>query len=141
MRAGGCPYNGLATGSCPYKMPSHVRPPLQAAPTMGWPCATMPSALPSLQIAKSIHRVSAVGNLPGVRWELVEGIGSLLGWRKGVCQKKIETHWKIVGGSRKAYRDLLGDSSNGSGSSLGARREITGSRLDDLPQECLRLPD
>ncbi|RZS07351.1 hypothetical protein BHM03_00038174 [Ensete ventricosum] len=47
-----------------------------------------------------------VGNLPGVRRELTEGIGSLLGWRKGVCRKKTETRQKIVGGSRKAYRDF-----------------------------------
>ncbi|RWW05021.1 hypothetical protein GW17_00031723 [Ensete ventricosum] len=30
---------------------------------------------------------------------------SLLGWRKGVCQKKTETRRKIIGGSRKAYRE------------------------------------
>ncbi|RWW21535.1 hypothetical protein BHE74_00036051 [Ensete ventricosum] len=52
-----------------------------------------------------MHRVDAVGNPLGVRRELAEGIGSLLGWRKGVRQKKIETHWKIIGGSRKVYRD------------------------------------
>ncbi|RWW01762.1 hypothetical protein GW17_00035181 [Ensete ventricosum] len=95
-----------------------------------------------------MHRVDAVGNLLGVRRELTEGIESLLGWRKGVRKKKTETHRKIIGGSRKAYRDLpgwregvhqkktkthrkivegsrkvyrdsLGDSSKGSGSSLG----------------------
>ncbi|RZR95396.1 hypothetical protein BHM03_00024243 [Ensete ventricosum] len=47
-----------------------------------------------------------VGNLPGVRRELVEGIGSLPGWRKGVRQKKTEACWKIVGGSRKVCRGL-----------------------------------
>ncbi|RZS16390.1 hypothetical protein BHM03_00048371 [Ensete ventricosum] len=52
-----------------------------------------------------MHQVDAVGNSPGVRRELAEGIRSLLGWRKGVCQKKIETRRKIVGGSRKAYRE------------------------------------
>ncbi|RWV83111.1 hypothetical protein GW17_00055331, partial [Ensete ventricosum] len=31
---------------------------------------------------KSMHRVDAVGNSPGVRRELVEGIESLSGWRK-----------------------------------------------------------
>ncbi|RRT32906.1 hypothetical protein B296_00049206 [Ensete ventricosum] len=41
-------------------------------------------------------------------------------------------------GSRQSS---LGDSPKGSGSSLGARREITGRRLDDLPQECRRLPN
>ncbi|RWV85779.1 hypothetical protein GW17_00052405, partial [Ensete ventricosum] len=88
-----------------------------------------------------MHRVDAVGNLPGVRRELAEGIGSLLGWRKGIHQKKIETRWKIVEGSRKAYRDLLGDSSKGSGSSLGTSRKITGRRPEDSPQEYRRLPD
>ncbi|RWW15930.1 hypothetical protein GW17_00020210 [Ensete ventricosum] len=34
----------------------------------------------------------AVGNLPRVRRELTEGIGSLLGWRKGVHRKKAETY-------------------------------------------------
>ncbi|RZS28637.1 hypothetical protein BHM03_00062266, partial [Ensete ventricosum] len=38
----------------------------------------------------------AVGNSTGVRWEHVEGIGSLLGWRKRVRRKKIETHRKIA---------------------------------------------
>ncbi|RWW57973.1 hypothetical protein BHE74_00035197 [Ensete ventricosum] len=53
-----------------------------------------------------MHRVDTVGDLLGVRWELVEGIGSLPGWHKGVRQKKIETHRKIVGGSRKACQEL-----------------------------------
>ncbi|RZS16769.1 hypothetical protein BHM03_00048806 [Ensete ventricosum] len=35
----------------------------------------------------------------------MEGIGNLLGWRKGIRQEKIETHRKIVGGSRKAGRE------------------------------------
>ncbi|RZS29425.1 hypothetical protein BHM03_00063161, partial [Ensete ventricosum] len=48
----------------------------------------------------------AVGNSSGVRRELTEGIGSLLGWRKGVRRKKTKTHRKIVGGSRKACREL-----------------------------------
>ncbi|RRT42557.1 hypothetical protein B296_00057030, partial [Ensete ventricosum] len=46
-------------------------------------------------------------------WELAwsasgaaEGIGSLLGWRKGVRQKKTETRRKIVKGSRKACQGL-----------------------------------
>ncbi|RWW40653.1 hypothetical protein BHE74_00053910 [Ensete ventricosum] len=56
-----------------------------------------------------MHRVNAVGNLLGVRRELTEGIESLLGWRKGVRQKKTETHRKIIGGSRKAYRERLVD--------------------------------
>ncbi|RZS23223.1 hypothetical protein BHM03_00056010 [Ensete ventricosum] len=40
----------------------------------------------------------AIGNSPGVCRELAEGIGGLLGWRKGV-------HRKIIGGSRKACRE------------------------------------
>ncbi|RWV77593.1 hypothetical protein GW17_00061553 [Ensete ventricosum] len=43
-----------------------------------------------------MHRVDTVGNSPGVRWKLVEGLGSLPGWRKGVRQKKIETRQKII---------------------------------------------
>ncbi|RWW37643.1 hypothetical protein BHE74_00057212, partial [Ensete ventricosum] len=79
---------------------------------------------------KSIHRVDAVGNSLGVHRELTEGIESLPGWRKGVRQKKTETHKKIVRGSRKAYRDSLGDSPKGSGSSLGTHWEITGEKED-----------
>ncbi|RWW09019.1 hypothetical protein GW17_00027513 [Ensete ventricosum] len=52
-----------------------------------------------------MHRVDTVGNSLGVRQELAKGIGSLPGWCKGVCQKKIETRRKIVGGSRKAYQE------------------------------------
>ncbi|RWV82088.1 hypothetical protein GW17_00056442, partial [Ensete ventricosum] len=48
-----------------------------------------------------------VRNSPGVRRKLAEGIGSLPGWRKGVCQKKIETHRKIVKDSRNAYRECV----------------------------------
>ncbi|RRT44112.1 hypothetical protein B296_00013593, partial [Ensete ventricosum] len=44
----------------------------------------------------------AVGNSLGVHQKLVEGIESLLGWRKRVHRKKTETRWKIIGGSRKA---------------------------------------
>ncbi|RRT32736.1 hypothetical protein B296_00058878 [Ensete ventricosum] len=52
-----------------------------------------------------MHRIDAVTNSPGVRWELAKGIRSLLRWRKGVRQKKTETRRKIVGGSRKSCRD------------------------------------
>ncbi|RWW57113.1 hypothetical protein BHE74_00036120 [Ensete ventricosum] len=45
-----------------------------------------------------MHRVDAFGNSPGVCWKLVEGIRSLLGWRKRVRQKKTETRRKIIGG-------------------------------------------
>ncbi|RWV92379.1 hypothetical protein GW17_00045254 [Ensete ventricosum] len=47
-----------------------------------------------------------IGNSPGVRRELAERIGSLLGWCKGVRRKKIETRRKIVEGSRKACREI-----------------------------------
>ncbi|RZR78782.1 hypothetical protein BHM03_00004292 [Ensete ventricosum] len=50
-----------------------------------------------------------VGNSPRVRRELAEGIESMSGWHKGVHRKKIETHWKIVGGSRKAFQELRRD--------------------------------
>ncbi|RRT42509.1 hypothetical protein B296_00013966 [Ensete ventricosum] len=70
-----------------------------------------------------MHRVNVVGNSLGVRRELAKGIGSLLGWRKRVHQKKTETHRKIVRDNQKAYRDWLGDSLKGSGSSLGTRRK------------------
>ncbi|RWW67391.1 hypothetical protein BHE74_00025169 [Ensete ventricosum] len=49
-----------------------------------------------------MHRVDAVGNSLGVHRELAEDIESLPGWRKGVRQKKTETHRKIIEGSRKA---------------------------------------
>ncbi|RRT68060.1 hypothetical protein B296_00011726 [Ensete ventricosum] len=52
----------------------------------------------------------AVRNSPRVRRELAEGIGSLLGWRKGVRRKKTETCRKVVGGSRKACREFNHDS-------------------------------
>ncbi|RRT50548.1 hypothetical protein B296_00013305 [Ensete ventricosum] len=41
-----------------------------------------------------------------LRRELSEDIGSLPRWRKGVHRKKTETSQKIVGGSRKASREL-----------------------------------
>ncbi|RRT41956.1 hypothetical protein B296_00054154 [Ensete ventricosum] len=56
-----------------------------------------------------MHRVDTVGNSPGVRWELADGIESLPGWRKGVRQKKTETHRKIVEGSRKACRERFAE--------------------------------
>ncbi|RWW46937.1 hypothetical protein BHE74_00047115 [Ensete ventricosum] len=40
-----------------------------------------------------------------------------------------------------SHRSLLGDSSKGSGSSLGTPREIAGRRPEDSPQERRRLPD
>ncbi|RWW03169.1 hypothetical protein GW17_00033691 [Ensete ventricosum] len=49
-----------------------------------------------------MRRVDAFGNSPGVCRKLAEGIGSLPGWRKGVRQKKTETHQKIIGGSNDA---------------------------------------
>ncbi|RWW42143.1 hypothetical protein BHE74_00052321 [Ensete ventricosum] len=79
-----------------------------------------------------MHRVDAVGNSPGVRRELAKGIGNLLGWRKGVREKKTETQWKIVGGSLKACLESNYDKSmelqpgDGPRSSLGI-----GPGLDD----------
>ncbi|RWV95488.1 hypothetical protein GW17_00041883 [Ensete ventricosum] len=60
-----------------------------------------------------MHRVDAVGNSPGVHRELAEGIGSLLGWHKGVRQKKTETRQKIIGGGRKAYREKFAGNTSG----------------------------
>ncbi|RRT42899.1 hypothetical protein B296_00041029 [Ensete ventricosum] len=51
-----------------------------------------------------MHRVDAVGNSLGVYRELTEGIGSLLGWCKGVRQKKTETRRKIIGVVKKLVR-------------------------------------
>ncbi|RWW47804.1 hypothetical protein BHE74_00046178, partial [Ensete ventricosum] len=51
----------------------------------------------------------AIGNSPGVRWELAEGIESLPGWRKGVRGKKTETLWKIIGATERlvgSWEDL-----------------------------------
>ncbi|RRT35175.1 hypothetical protein B296_00017316 [Ensete ventricosum] len=56
---------------------------------------------PGLAKIKSMQRVDAFGNSPGVCRKLAEGIGSLLGWRKGVRQKKIETRQKIIGVAEK----------------------------------------
>ncbi|RWW49026.1 hypothetical protein BHE74_00044854, partial [Ensete ventricosum] len=47
------------------------------------------------------------------RRKLVEGIGSLPGWRKGVRQKKTKTYRKIVKGSQKACRESNYDRING----------------------------
>ncbi|RWW42425.1 hypothetical protein BHE74_00052026 [Ensete ventricosum] len=49
-----------------------------------------------------MHRVDAVGNSPGMHWKLAKGIRSLLGWPKGVHQKKSKTRRKIVEGSDDA---------------------------------------
>ncbi|RZS18319.1 hypothetical protein BHM03_00050558 [Ensete ventricosum] len=98
-----------------------------------------------------MYRVNAFGNSPGVCRKLAEGIGSLPRWRKGVRQKKTETHRKIIGGSRKACRTIwwdlagysLGDSPKESGSSLGTQRAITGkktggpaARLPEVAEVC-----
>ncbi|RRT36916.1 hypothetical protein B296_00016290 [Ensete ventricosum] len=80
-----------------------------------------------------MHRVDAVGNSPGVRRELIEGIRSLPGWHKGVRKKKTETGQNIIGGSRKACREtnyegaIKLQSDNGPRSSLGI-----GPGLDDV---------
>ncbi|RWW28792.1 hypothetical protein GW17_00006711 [Ensete ventricosum] len=56
---------------------------------------------------KSMHRVDAFENSPGVCRKLVEGIGSLLRWRKGVRQKKTETRRKIIGEDRRTYCKIV----------------------------------
>ncbi|RRT32703.1 hypothetical protein B296_00045779 [Ensete ventricosum] len=48
-----------------------------------------------------MHRVNAVGNSLGVCRELAEGIGSLLGWRKGVRQKKSRLIGRLSGVAEK----------------------------------------
>ncbi|RZS02526.1 hypothetical protein BHM03_00032606 [Ensete ventricosum] len=68
---------------------------------------------------KSMHQVDSFGNSPGVYRKLTEGIKSLPGWRKGVRQKKIETHRKIVRGSRKACQE-----SGCSDNMVGSRRKF-----------------
>ncbi|RRT31350.1 hypothetical protein B296_00052008 [Ensete ventricosum] len=62
-----------------------------------------------------MHRVDAFGNSSGVCRKLAEGIGSLLGWHKGVRQKKTETRRKIIGGSLTMRWDLTGSSYDGPG--------------------------
>ncbi|RRT39597.1 hypothetical protein B296_00020539 [Ensete ventricosum] len=64
----------------------------------------------------------AVGNSPGVRQELIEGIGSLLGWCKEVRWKKAETRQKIVECIQKGLSGVLGQ---GLDDTVGARREFT----------------
>ncbi|RWW73910.1 hypothetical protein BHE74_00018173 [Ensete ventricosum] len=68
-----------------------------------------------------MHQVDAIGNSLGVRRELVEGIGSLLGWRKGVRQKKTETHRKIVGGRLTMTGAMELQPDNGPRSSLSIK--------------------
>ncbi|RZS21088.1 hypothetical protein BHM03_00053676 [Ensete ventricosum] len=78
-----------------------------------------------------MHRIDAVGNSLGVCRELAEGIGSLLGWHKGVRQKKPRVIGRLSGVAEKligssddavrSHRSSLGDSPKGSGSSLGTR--------------------
>ncbi|RWW80196.1 hypothetical protein BHE74_00011477 [Ensete ventricosum] len=56
------------------------------------------------RFSRPVSKDNEVGNSFGIR-QGAEGIGSLPGWRKGIHQKKNETHKKIIEGSRKAYRD------------------------------------
>ncbi|RRT69235.1 hypothetical protein B296_00018928 [Ensete ventricosum] len=94
-----------------------------------------------------MHRVDAFGNLLGVCRKLTEGIESLLGWRKGVRQKKTETRWKIIGVAEKLAKsrdglvmDILIHRRN-----QEARWEREGrsseKRPEDLPQDCRRLSE
>ncbi|RZR99008.1 hypothetical protein BHM03_00028475 [Ensete ventricosum] len=65
--------------------------------------------------------------------EAHRGYERLPGWHKGVRQKKIETRWKIVEGSRKAYREL-GWSYDGPRYSLGI-----GPSSDDAVGSCRKF--
>ncbi|RWW82472.1 hypothetical protein BHE74_00009065 [Ensete ventricosum] len=61
----------------------------------------------------------------------LECIGSMPGWRKGVCRKKTETCRKIVGGLDDVVgyrREFIKSSPKGSESSLGTHWEIAGRR-------------
>ncbi|RWW14139.1 hypothetical protein GW17_00022113 [Ensete ventricosum] len=69
-----------------------------------------------------MNQVDAIGNSSGVCRKLAEGIGSLPGWRKGVRQKKTETRWKIIGGSRKACQEFVERIGKLAGNTLGNYR-------------------
>ncbi|RRT41768.1 hypothetical protein B296_00046787 [Ensete ventricosum] len=77
-----------------------------------------------------MHRVDAVGNTSGVHQEFAKGIGSLLGWRKRVHQKKTETRRKIVNGSRKACRERFAEG-------IG---KLDGSMSGDCRKKTIGLP-
>ncbi|RZS27485.1 hypothetical protein BHM03_00060956 [Ensete ventricosum] len=81
-----------------------------------------------------MHRVDAVGNSPGVHWELAKGIGSLLGWHKGVRQKKTETRWKIVKGNRKACREFIEGIGKLAGNTPRDRRKKTERLIARMPE-------
>ncbi|RRT50328.1 hypothetical protein B296_00019618 [Ensete ventricosum] len=69
-------------------------------------CLKKDSGVDVCPLMPNHYNYGAVGNLLGGRRKLAEGIGSLLGWRKGVRQKKTKTRWKIVEVSQKACREL-----------------------------------
>ncbi|RZS25881.1 hypothetical protein BHM03_00059146 [Ensete ventricosum] len=74
-----------------------------------------------------MHWVDAVGNSLGVHRELAEGIRSLLGWRKGVRQKKTEIRRKIIEGRRKTYREKFTEEIGKlAGNTSGDHRKKTG---------------
>ncbi|RRT31253.1 hypothetical protein B296_00054218 [Ensete ventricosum] len=131
----GRPCKGLAVANHLYKHTACMWPPLPRRQHLSPPITAT-----RLAKVKSMHRVDTFGNSPGVCRKLVEGIGSLPRWRKGVRQKKIETRRKIVG-VRTMQWDLvkisLRDSLKESGSSLGTRREITEKKIGGL---AARLP-
>ncbi|RWW63456.1 hypothetical protein BHE74_00029363 [Ensete ventricosum] len=81
-----------------------------------------------------MHRIDTVGNSPGVRRELAEGIRSLPGWRKGVLQKKTETRQKIVKDSRKACREFTEGIRKLAGNTLGDCRKKTGRLIARMPE-------
>ncbi|RRT41874.1 hypothetical protein B296_00029263 [Ensete ventricosum] len=74
-----------------------------------------------------------------------ECVRSLPGWRKGIRQKKTETHWKIVKSSRKAYRELgwsLGKPSSPrfSDRRRSVNRPYPGLRAIEPPRSTSELP-
>ncbi|RWW60162.1 hypothetical protein BHE74_00032860, partial [Ensete ventricosum] len=120
----------LATVGRPCKGAGHGLPTLQVAwpwpatpargvvvvdrpcggPGHGWPAPFLAAYAAKMQqerfYASGRSEDNAVGNSPGVHWELAEDIGSLPGWRNGVRRKKTETHQKIIEGSRNDCREL-----------------------------------
>ncbi|RRT34225.1 hypothetical protein B296_00046202, partial [Ensete ventricosum] len=75
--------------------------PIVVEATANKKASTMDMHPDRLKRASGWSEDDAVGNSLGVHQELAEGIGSLLGWRKGVYRKKTETHRKIVGVAKR----------------------------------------
>ncbi|RZS01271.1 hypothetical protein BHM03_00031095 [Ensete ventricosum] len=88
--------------------------------------------------AVGLAGVDVVRNSLRVRREVTKGIGSLLGCRKRVRQKKTKTRRKIVKGSRKACWERF---TEGIGKLTGNTPGDCQKKTEDSPQECRRLPD